>query len=161
MIKKYEKGKFTSKHLSMSQKSYELSHPHGFGLSLDSYAPGKIVMFSGGTGFYPFSDLIDLLYKSMLVEEGSPFSKELVSNDPILDSRPFKHHTFEIYCSLKNVCEIHPVSLAQMNKLSEKGRLKCVIRGDVSHFKGFREQFGQIELRRERFNDIVAEFSRK
>jgi hypothetical protein len=32
---------------------------------------GRIVIVAGGTGLFPFSDLIDLVFKSVFVEEGS------------------------------------------------------------------------------------------
>lgn len=40
-----------------------LSEPKGEGLQLASAKPGKIIIVTGGTGLYPFSDLIDLLFK--------------------------------------------------------------------------------------------------
>ena len=67
-IKKYEKGHFTRTFLQNEKTDVEISHPRGRGMSLSDIAHGKIVIFAGGTGFYPFCDLIDLLFKRHLVE---------------------------------------------------------------------------------------------
>lgn len=71
MIKIYENGKFTSKlqKMDLSKAKLQLSPPKGFGLELDVTKPGRIVIVAGGTGLFPFSDLIDLLYKSVFLEK--------------------------------------------------------------------------------------------
>lgn len=48
------------------EKTLHLSSERGFGLSLASLDPGRVVIAIGGTGIYPFSDLIDLLFKDCL-----------------------------------------------------------------------------------------------
>ena len=40
-----------------------VSEEKGEGLQLSNTKPGKIILVVGGTGLYPFCDLIDLLYK--------------------------------------------------------------------------------------------------
>jgi len=40
-----------------------ISQSKGEGLQLASTMPGRIIMVVGGTALFPFSDLIDLLYK--------------------------------------------------------------------------------------------------
>ena len=68
-IKKYSDGLFTSKYIVPDFKGrLILSGNRGFGLSLGSTVPGDIILFAAGTGLYPFSDLIDLLFKSLLVK---------------------------------------------------------------------------------------------
>lgn len=50
-----------------------ISQPRGRGLALqdilDLPQPYNLVLFSGGTGIYPFADLIDLLFKDLLLEK--------------------------------------------------------------------------------------------
>ena len=69
MIKKYNDGAFTSYFLNPNTSITEilLSKPRGLGLALDCVTAENIVIFAGGTGLYPFSDLIDLLFKAKLV----------------------------------------------------------------------------------------------
>jgi len=52
-----------------------LSISKGEGLQLHFTKPGKILMIVGGTGLFPFCDLIDLLYKEQLILE-NPQLKE-------------------------------------------------------------------------------------
>lgn len=44
-----------------------LSTQRGQGLKLYNIRPGKIVIFISGTGIIPFGDLIDLLFKAILI----------------------------------------------------------------------------------------------
>lgn len=155
MIKKYPEGRFTPDYLSVDQKELCVSQPLGFGLSLASFAPGKIVMFSGGTGFYPFSDLIDLLYKSTILEEGNMHSKQILENDPILSEKPFASYTFELHCSVRNVNEIHPISLNQINKLSENKKLKCCLKASIQDKNQFQSVYKGIELKNSRFEQVI------
>jgi len=46
----------------------QLSRPLGKGMSLHEMPNGKIIMFAAGTGLHPYCDLIDLLFKEMIVE---------------------------------------------------------------------------------------------
>jgi hypothetical protein len=50
----------------LKEKNLHLSSERGFGLSLGSLDPGRVVIVIGGTGIYPFCDLIDLLFKDCL-----------------------------------------------------------------------------------------------
>lgn len=68
LIKKYDDGEFTSKFLHTGFKGdIRISCPRGRGLGLqdlpDTNAIQKIIMFSGGTGIFPFADTIDLAFK--------------------------------------------------------------------------------------------------
>ena len=69
LIKKYGDGKLTSLFLSPQSKitSIRLSQPRGLGLGLDCVTSKNIVIFAGGTGLYPYSDLIDLLFKAKMI----------------------------------------------------------------------------------------------
>lgn len=69
MIKVYPHGKFTSqlRKANFAKESFELSQPKGLGLELEVTKPGKIVIIAGGTGLFPFSDFIDLLFKTAVL----------------------------------------------------------------------------------------------
>ena len=56
--------------------------------------PGKILMVAGGTGIYPFSDIIDLLYKEQLMKSKPETKDEILELSPILKTDPFKDFTF-------------------------------------------------------------------
>lgn len=46
-----------------------LSRPRGQGLKIETNKPGKIIFVAGGTGFYPFMDIVDLLFKQKVLKE--------------------------------------------------------------------------------------------
>lgn len=51
---------------------------------------GRVIVVAGGTGLFPFSDLIDLLFKDQAVKEGNKLSQELLNADPVLKQKPFE-----------------------------------------------------------------------
>lgn len=64
LIKKYDKGAFTTEFLTQGyNKNIKVSPPRGRGLSLHEIRPGHVVILAGGTGLFPFCDTIDILYK--------------------------------------------------------------------------------------------------
>lgn len=67
MVKVYRDGKFTSKYFIDNNEEMNISRNRGLGLSLHTKRMGNIVVFAGGTGINPFCDLIDLLFKDMLI----------------------------------------------------------------------------------------------
>lgn len=69
---------------------------------------------AGGTGIYPFSDLIDLLYKNKKAKENSPFREEILKNNPILYNKPFERFTFRFLLSFPHFQEIHPITYQQL-----------------------------------------------
>jgi NAD(P)H-flavin reductase len=71
MLKIYENGKFTSKiaNMDLTKVKLQLSQPKGFGLELEVTKPGRIIIVAGGTGLFPFSDFIDLYFKSVYLQE--------------------------------------------------------------------------------------------
>ena len=77
--------------------------------------PGKIIIVAGGTGLYPFGDLIDLLFKSMLLSTRPELRDILLQNDPILQINPFSNFIFSFYIAVGNLDDIHPITLAQLN----------------------------------------------
>ena len=62
-MKLYPNGKLTPE-IFKNPNSIKLSEERGEGLRLKDVGPGKLILVAGGTGLFPFSDLIDLLYKS-------------------------------------------------------------------------------------------------
>ena len=62
LIKVYPTGKLTPSLLGQPQ-SLMISEERGEGLKLEKVTPGKLILVAGGTGLFPFSDLIDLVYK--------------------------------------------------------------------------------------------------
>ena len=63
MFKVYPTGKFTEGITKGSVESVLLSGSKGEGLQLGQTRPGRIILVAGGTGLFPFSDFIDLLFK--------------------------------------------------------------------------------------------------
>lgn len=86
LIKKYSDGRLTSLFLSYNfkMKSIIVSQPRGLGLCLNGINSKNIVIYAGGTGLYPYSDLIDLLFKAKIVEEGHELSNIILESNPIL-----------------------------------------------------------------------------
>ena len=72
MMKVYKDGKLTSalKTAGFVNMSVKFSCPRGRGLELDDTKAGKIVVVAGGTGLFPFSDIIDLLFKTQIIQKG-------------------------------------------------------------------------------------------
>ena len=65
-------------------------------MALHEKQPGLIVIIAGGTGIYPFIDLIDLLFKSMLVKKNESLKQKILqftpaAADPILDTFKFTY----------------------------------------------------------------------
>lgn len=70
MMKKYDTGKFTSLlFTAFADARLNVSAPMGRGLCLNRIRRGRVVIIAGGTGFYPFADLIDLLFKFTLLQK--------------------------------------------------------------------------------------------
>ena len=86
MIKSYEGGKMTQK---ICKEGYNgklsISSPRGQGLKLNQLPPGKLIFVAGGTGFYPFMDAVDLLYKVNMIESDgdSDISKTILRLNPV------------------------------------------------------------------------------
>ena len=71
MFKVYNDGKLTSalKNCGFFNTIVKFSSPRGRGLELDTTVSGRIVVLAGGTALFPFSDLIDLLFKDYLIKK--------------------------------------------------------------------------------------------
>jgi len=96
MMKVYKDGKLTE---TLKKKNFididvKFSSPRGLGLELETTGPGRIIVMAGGTGLFPFSDFIDLLYKDYMIKKNHKMSRELLAADPVLEQRPFERNTF-------------------------------------------------------------------
>ncbi len=66
-------------------------------------------MFSGGTGIYPFADIIDLAFKELLIqkelldEKENKFVSRILKGDPILETKPFQDFEFILYISVPSL----------------------------------------------------------
>ena len=80
---------------------------------------------AAGTGLYPFSDTIDLLYKEHLVDSESSFANQVRIRDPLVGEKPFKKFKFSLYITVNTIDELHPITLFQCNELAKLGKLIC------------------------------------
>jgi NAD(P)H-flavin reductase len=87
-------------------------------LQLASAKPGKLIIVAGGTGLYPFSDLIDLLCKELLVRMKPNTIDTIYRLSPVLKTRSFDQFFFELILSFHNISDIHPITLEQLIFLS-------------------------------------------
>ena len=77
-----------------------ISQPLGRGLELSETPAGRIIIVAGGTGIFPFSDLIDLIYKERLISLKHELSEVILRNNPILHSRPFEKYSFVVLLAI-------------------------------------------------------------
>ena len=90
--------------------------------------PGRIVMVAGGTGLFPFSDFIDLLFKEELMKHQPELTEEILRLSPVLKDSPFKKWSFEMLAAFGHVEDMHMASLEQLLYLAEKGRMKITFK---------------------------------
>ena len=92
MIKMYEKGKLTPLLINDEDKfpnDLIIGKPRGQGLKIEAQKPGKIIFCAGGTGFYPFMDIIDLLFKQKVLEEDlvdDNIKRQILEKNPVLNN---------------------------------------------------------------------------
>lgn len=128
MFKAYPGGKFTAKMVKGPVEKVVISESKGEGLQLSHTKPGKIVMVIGGTGLYPFSDFIDLLYKEQLMIHKPETRNEVLELSPVLSSNPFSKFQFEVLAAFNHAEDIHPVTLEQLLFLAEAGRVNLIFK---------------------------------
>jgi len=134
MLKVYEGGKFTSQLLNnkLGKTDFELSLQKGLGLELETTNPGKIVVVAGGTGLFPFSDLIDLLFKDAFIKNNSTNNRvadSIYSNSTILKRKPFDGFSFTFLIAVNYPEDIHPITMAQLSYISNySDKIKIVLR---------------------------------
>ena len=96
MMKVYENGKLTAalKAANFVNMNVKFSCTRGRGLELEDTKAGRVIVVAGGTGLFPFSDIIDLLFKAQVIQEKHKLSQELIKADPILKKKPFEKFEF-------------------------------------------------------------------
>ena len=114
-------------------------------------------MLAGGTGIYPFSDTIDLLYKSFLVESGNPEASAIKRADPITGQNAFKEFSFTLYVAANEFDELHPITMFECNELVKAGKLRCYAKVKQVQKTKFQEKYSSITLIDERFERKVGE----
>lgn len=134
MLKVYEGGKFTSQLLNnnLGKTDFELSQQKGLGLELETTNPGKIIVVAGGTGLFPFSDLIDLLFKDAFIKNNSTNNRiadSIYNNSAILKRNPFDGFSFTFLIAVNYPEDIHPITMAQLSYISNySDKIKIVLR---------------------------------
>ena len=134
MLKVYEGGKFTSQLLNnnLGKTDFELSLQKGLGLELETTNPGKIIIVAGGTGLFPFSDLIDLLFKDAFIKNNSTNNRvadSIYSISAILKRKPFDGFSFTFLIAVNYPEDIHPITMAQLSYISNNSdKFKIVLR---------------------------------
>jgi hypothetical protein len=73
---------------------------------------------AGGTGIFPFSDLIDLIYKRHLITNNPGLAKHFLQKNPLLNNEVFNKFTFRLYAAFQTLQEMHPITLQQLTSLS-------------------------------------------
>jgi hypothetical protein len=112
-------------------------------------------MVVGGTGLFPFSDLIDLLYKEQLMLQNPSAKTEIINLSPILSSNPFAKYNFEMLAAFNNVADVHAVTFQQLLFLAERGRLKITFKFKEDP-KGAVHEGGNIKFAKKGFEDILS-----
>jgi hypothetical protein len=84
---------------------------------------------AGGTGLYPFCDLIDLLFKDLVASMHKYKEQLIYQNSPILASKPFHHFKFHLFLAVNQIEDIHPITLMEILELSKKSdKFKLTVR---------------------------------
>ena len=128
MFKMYPGGKFTETMVNGPVEKIVISCSKGEGLQLAHTKPGKIILVAGGTGIYPFSDFIDLLYKEQLMESNPGLREEILRISPVLNTNPFKNFSFEMLAAFGHLEDMHIITREQLLFLAEKGRLNITFK---------------------------------
>ena len=74
----------------------------GAGLQLAEQMPGKIILFAGGTGIYPFIDTIDALFKKSLCDQNHQMKNKILEMNPAVNDISFAKNQFSIYTSFNS-----------------------------------------------------------
>lgn len=156
MFKSYPGGKFSEGIVKGPIDKICISESKGEGLQLPHTRPGKIIMVIGGTGVYPFSDLIDLLFKEQLMLHRPETSSEVLALSPVLASSPFAQFRFEALAAFAHLEDMHPITLAQLLFLAEAGRIALTLRLKEDPSGRVREG-PNLRLSRTGFEQLLAE----
>ena len=132
-----------------------VSKPRGRGLSLNDMPEGRIVLLAGGTGLYPFSDTIDLLFKEHLVNTGHSQASAIKEADPLVGKKPFSKFKFSLYIAVNDLEELHPITLMQCDELARTGKLKCFAKMKTAEKKKLQANYSSITMIDSRFEKVV------
>jgi hypothetical protein len=102
LIKKYDTGKFSSQICANFEGEVLISSNLGDGLALHEKNPGNILIVAGGTGIYPFLDLIDVLTKRTVMKSNPELQRKLVRRNPGLEDTRFDNFSFHFLVSLRD-----------------------------------------------------------
>jgi hypothetical protein len=93
LFKVYDGGRFTEQLVKnivgRQQVNLAVSEARGEGLGLARLQAGRVLIVAGGTGLYPFCDLIDLLFKQQLSEDRPDLKAQILQLSPLLRDNPF------------------------------------------------------------------------
>lgn len=128
LMKVYEEGTVPNMLVSRTAETIKLSPPKGLGLELADLPKGTVLIVAGGTGLYPFSDLIDLLYKDLRAKRQPFVQSQVFEKNPILRSRPFDIFKFRLLLAVESVEDIHPITLKQVEELNGSDTFSCAIK---------------------------------
>ncbi len=122
------------------------------------------MLIAGGTGFYPFMDLIDILFKQEYLShnERSSISKKMRKNDPIVTENIVDHFNFDIYVAINSAEDLHPISLYQINYLCEKNPRQFKATFKVKEDKeAFSASYRSVKMTNDRFDKLVIPEAQK
>ena len=118
LIKRYDDGAFTSDFLSGNFiGNVSISKTKGDGMGLNLKAPGLIVVIAGGTGIYPFIDLIDVLFKSVLIKQNPSIKQKVLQLTPAADDPHLNSFKFLFLLGFESFFDMHPITKYQCYKL--------------------------------------------
>ena len=125
-VKKYGVGSFSANLKENLGKNVVLSQSRGFGLGFENLEKSfegvlRVVLIAGGTGLNPYCDLIDLLYKQMIIDQKLQGWQILLANNPILECGIAKNYKIILYIAIDSLSYIHPITLYQCEQLSKHG----------------------------------------
>lgn len=90
----------------------------GLGFQLDEIASGEVVIVAAGTGFFVFLDLIDIIYKRHLSLKKPSLAQEIHKLYPLTTSSVWNRLKFKIFAAFESIKDIHPITLSQIEELS-------------------------------------------
>lgn len=128
LFKRYPGGKLTDALVKGPVNQLLLSCPKGEGLQFKSLRAGRIILVAGGTGIYPFCDLIDLLFKDQLARENPQVMREVRELSPILNGNPFSAFSFHLMAAFNSLDDVHLITLHQIAFLSSRRVLTLTLK---------------------------------
>ena len=134
-----------------------MSCSKGEGMALHEKKPGTIFLVAGGTGVYPFIDLIDVLFKKMLVEQNHNSRQKILESTPAVQDVMLSTFKFVFMASFNSLTDLHPITQYQCRKLSENNsdKFKCYFK--VKGQSNSMSEKSNIQYTNERFERILEQ----